>query len=318
MREREAVLVRDRAGEAGAARTPGASPRRRCQSRPPTTRTTSPTSPPASAGESGCGRRSRRRSPSATAASSRACSRSTRRSPRSMRALRGHRRGREHLRDLHLRQRLHARRAPDPGREGAALRGGDPGAVRDPRPRDPRRARRSPIRLRNVDLAPTIMDLANDGPAARPRPADRRSLADPLRCFGVAAPDRAILIEAKRPVRTDSSGGGGRALVDRDPDRAATSTSSTTGRSRRAWTTARASRSAPGRSRTGSYTTSSSTPTSSRAATSTLPTRRQRPRSRRRSTSCAPASARAAPSTCRFRRRADELVSLKRGAAGTR
>ena len=43
------------------------------------------------------------------------------------------------VRDLHLRQRLHARRAPDPGGEGPALRGGDQGPAGDPRSRRARR-----------------------------------------------------------------------------------------------------------------------------------------------------------------------------------
>ena len=51
-----------------------------------------------------------------------------------------------HLRDLHLRQRLHARRAPDPGREGAALRGGAQGAAGDRAARRSRPGSRSTIR----------------------------------------------------------------------------------------------------------------------------------------------------------------------------
>ena len=44
------------------------------------------------------------------------------------------RRAREHADRLHVRQRVHARRAPRAGREGAALRGVDPGADGDARP----------------------------------------------------------------------------------------------------------------------------------------------------------------------------------------
>ena len=43
------------------------------------------------------------------------------------------RRAREHADRLHVRQRVHARRAPRAGREGAALRGVDPGADGDAR-----------------------------------------------------------------------------------------------------------------------------------------------------------------------------------------
>ena len=52
---------------------------------------------------------------------------------------RADRRARQHADRLHLRQRVHARRAPRSGREGAALRGVDPGAAGDARTRHPAR-----------------------------------------------------------------------------------------------------------------------------------------------------------------------------------
>jgi arylsulfatase A-like enzyme len=57
----------------------------------------------------------------------------------------------------------------------------------------------------NVDLAPTILDLATVVPAeGTERPVDGRSLASYT--FGRGDPARAILIESKRPPRRGSTG----------------------------------------------------------------------------------------------------------------
>jgi len=58
----------------------------------------------------------------------------------------------------------------------------------------------------NVDLAPTILDLAEAGdpPADLARPVDGRSLAPYT--YGRGEPDRAILIESKRPPRRTAAG----------------------------------------------------------------------------------------------------------------
>ena len=58
----------------------------------------------------------------------------------------------------------------------------------------------------NVDLAPTILDLAEVGPAPPEleRPIDGRSLASYT--YGRGDPNRAILIESKRPPRRGSTG----------------------------------------------------------------------------------------------------------------
>jgi len=58
----------------------------------------------------------------------------------------------------------------------------------------------------NVDLAPTILELAEAGdpPAELARPIDGRSLAPYT--YGRGDPDRAILIESKRPPRRTASG----------------------------------------------------------------------------------------------------------------
>ena len=60
------------------------------------------------------------------------------------RRARGERRARQHADRLHLRQRLLPRRAPDPERQAAHLRGVDPGAARDARPRHPAGGHRRP------------------------------------------------------------------------------------------------------------------------------------------------------------------------------
>ena len=58
----------------------------------------------------------------------------------------------------------------------------------------------------NVDLAPTILDLARvQVPEPTARPVDGRSLAPYT--YGRGAPQRAILIEAKRPPRPSPTGG---------------------------------------------------------------------------------------------------------------
>ena len=114
--------------------------------------------------------------------------------------------GRDHLRHLHLRQRLHARRAPDPRREGAALRGGAAGAAGHPRPGDSRRSGGSTRR------SPTSTSLRRSSSSPRPapprptlaRPIDGRSLAPYT--YGRGDPDRAILIESKRPPRRTAAG----------------------------------------------------------------------------------------------------------------
>lgn len=58
----------------------------------------------------------------------------------------------------------------------------------------------------NVDLAPTILELAEAGepPPALARPIDGRSLASYT--YGRGDPDRAILIESKRPPRLTAAG----------------------------------------------------------------------------------------------------------------
>ena len=72
---------------------------------------------------------------------------------------RAHRRAGQHADRLHLRQRLHARRAPRAGREGAALRGVDPGATDHARTRHPARWA-DPRPVANIDVVPTIVDAA--------------------------------------------------------------------------------------------------------------------------------------------------------------
>ena len=110
----------------------------------------------------------------------------------------------QHVRDLHVGQRLHARRAPDRGGEGPALRGGDQGAVRDQGPRDPG-GERITDPVANVDLAPTILDLAEVQVAEQDaRPIDGRSLAPYT--YGRGDPQRAVLIESKHAPRRVPSG----------------------------------------------------------------------------------------------------------------
>ena len=203
--ERQAVRLRDREGEARPSRRRRLSPTGRCRRRPRSMRRTCRTSPAPSVGVRGSTAGRSASSRSATAASSPACSPSTARSPSDRRRARRRPAHRSHLRDLHLRQRLHARRAPDQGREGPAVRGGAQGAAGDPRPGvaagdlvdDP---------VANVDLAPTILELAE---VTRPRwTSSARPTAArwPRTPTAGATPDRAVLIESKRPPRRTATG----------------------------------------------------------------------------------------------------------------
>ena len=103
-------------------------------------------------------------------------------------ALARQRRARQHPRRLHLRQRLLRRRAPVPGQE-PRLRGGDPRAAADARPRDPRgrtvddlAVKRGP-RVRRSSTPPTPSRPREDGEslisfAAPPRAPPRPRAAD--------------------------------------------------------------------------------------------------------------------------------------------
>ena len=111
----------------------------------------------------------------------------------------------QHVRDLHVGQRLHARRAPDRARRRSSptrrrsgcrfvIRG--PGIPAGERITDP---------VANVDLAPTILDLAEVQVAEQDaRPIDGRSLAPYT--YGRGDPQRAILIESKHAPRRVPSG----------------------------------------------------------------------------------------------------------------
>ncbi len=68
-----------------------------------------------------------------------------------------HGRARQHVRDLHLRPRLHAGGAPNPAGEDGALRRLDPGPAADPWTPDPARPPTKAL-VGDVDIAPTIMD----------------------------------------------------------------------------------------------------------------------------------------------------------------
>ena len=111
-----------------------------------------------------------------------------------------HRRARRHRDRLHLRQRLLLRRAPDRGRQAAPLRGGDPRAAADPRPRVRARSERGDPVV-NVDLAATLLDAAG---VEAPEALDGLSLLPSRQEPGLDA-DRSILLESRHyaGIRTD-------------------------------------------------------------------------------------------------------------------
>ena len=84
-----------------------------------------------------------------------------------------HRRARQHVRDLHLRPRLHAGGAPDTAGQDGAVRPLDAGPAADPRAGDP--ARPQPRRRSSATWTspPTIMDAT---PARPSHPLDGRSI----------------------------------------------------------------------------------------------------------------------------------------------
>ena len=170
---------------------------------------------------------------------------------------------RQHARHLHLRQRLLARRAPHPQRQGPAVRAVDPGAADDARARRARgrHARRSSSA--NVDLAPTILD------AAGATPGGRRTAARCCRCCATAGR------EWGRDLLLESGDGGANGSSYGDPHLPVRVLRSTRPASR-------------------SSTTCSRTPTSSRASTSTRATPRSGTSSRAGSLPSRTAAARAA------------------------
>ena len=87
-------------------------------------------------------------------------------------ALRAARRARQHLHTVHLRQRLHAGRAPRPLRQDAPVRALRPGAAPDPWP-GPAGGPVSSELVANTDLAPTLLDIAG---AEAGKTVDGRSL----------------------------------------------------------------------------------------------------------------------------------------------
>ena len=66
----------------------------------------------------------------------------------------------QHLRHLHLRQRLLLRRAPADRRQVPRLRAGHPPALPDPRAGDQARHLEPASSPRNIDIAPTVLELA--------------------------------------------------------------------------------------------------------------------------------------------------------------
>ena len=194
--------------------TPAPSARRSCRRRRRSTRPTCPTSRGRCAGASALRRREIREITERYRCELASLLAVDRGVARSTAALDEAHLSRAHLRDLHLRQRLHARRAPDPGREGAALRGGAQGAAGDPPARRSRPGSRSTIR----SPTSTSRRRSSSSPRSRcptrsQRPVDGRSLAPYT--YGRGDPDRAVLIEAKRPPRRSATGDLRRPLLDR-------------------------------------------------------------------------------------------------------
>ena len=115
------------------------------------------------------------------------------------RRARGDRRDRQHRDRLHLGQRVLLRGAPRPRLEDASVRGDHPRAAADPPARvtSGRRAR-SPGRqqVANIDLAPTILDLAGADPCADScRVMDGRSLVPLLQGRANFPSDRGVAVE---------------------------------------------------------------------------------------------------------------------------